>query len=100
MRKFLSFNNFKASRPNISETFTLVPLATFGGVFGKVKLNIPKTKEAIEANKKVFFIIPAFTFASESQRKTKLINKSGNDPSDSSPNPHGLEILFRDLSFD
>ena len=68
IKKFLSFNNFNASNPKISDTFTFVPGATLGGVFGSVKLNSPKTSEAIEAIKKVFFIKPAFTLASESHK--------------------------------
>ena len=72
--KFLSFNNFKASKPSISDILTFVPGKTLGGVFGSVKLNTPKTNEAIAANKKVFFINPAFTAVSESHKKAKLIN--------------------------
>ena len=73
MRKFLSFNNFSASNPKTSDTFISVPFAIFGGVLGKVKLNIPKISEAMEASRNVFFIKPAFTLCEESHKKTKLM---------------------------
>ena len=71
--KFLSFNSFRASSPSISEILTLVPGATLGGVFGRVKLKIPKINEAIEAIKKVFRNKPPFTADCASHKKTKLI---------------------------
>jgi hypothetical protein len=38
-KKFLSFNNFKASNPKISFMETFSPFVMEGGVFGKVNHN-------------------------------------------------------------
>src|SRR5690606_7911355 len=66
-RKFLSLNNFIASRPIIdaSEAFSL-SLTFTGGVLGNTKLNNPRTNEAIDAIRKVFFRNPAATPSDES----------------------------------
>jgi len=42
MRKFLSFSNPNASSPSVSTTLTFLDLSADGGVFGSVKLKIPK----------------------------------------------------------
>ena len=69
-RKFRSFKSDKASKPNISRKPTFSPLATTGGVLGKVKLKIPNTAEAIAVIKKVFFRAPAAKASVVSQKKT------------------------------
>ena len=56
-----------ASSPMISEIVTFSPLLTLGGVFGKVKLKIPKIKDAIAVIKKVFCSIPDCIPSVESQ---------------------------------
>ena len=47
MAKFLSFSSFNASSPMISFRLTFSLALLVGGVLGKVKLNNPKTSEAI-----------------------------------------------------
>ncbi|MNE49552.1 hypothetical protein D3C80_1440790 [compost metagenome] len=64
--KFLSFNNFNASRPIMSPILIFSSL-TFGGVLGKVKLNIPNTNAAIPAKRNVFLSIPSEIAVVESQ---------------------------------
>ena len=68
-KKSLFFNNFKASKPKISETVTFSFLLDLGGVNGKIKLNKPRTAEAIPAIKKVLRKRPPEIFAEESQWK-------------------------------
>ena len=62
-KKFLSFNNFKASKPKIPEIETVSSLFILGGVFGKKKLKTPKTTDTIAVIKKVFCNIPAAAFS-------------------------------------
>ena len=66
-KKFLSFNNFKASKPKILEIVTVSSLLILGGVLGKKKLKTPKTTDTIAVIKKVFCSIPATAFSLESQ---------------------------------
>ena len=65
----MSFNNFRASSPNISDILTFSPFATFGGVLGKVKLNNPRIADAIAVIMKVFCSKP---FSIPSDMKTRI----------------------------
>ena len=67
IRKFLLFKSLMASRPRISDKDNLSPFTAVGGVFERVKLNNPRTREAIAAIMKVFLKRPSETPSAESQ---------------------------------
>src|SRR5690606_20633290 len=70
-----------ASNPNTAERLGFaVPTFTIGGVFGKVKLNTPKTSEAIPAIKNVCFSNPSFIPCAESQPKELMASPATIQP--------------------
>ena len=73
-KKFRSFKRPKASSPIIWEMLDFSPFAE-GGVFGRVKLNRPSTKEAIEVIKNVCDKAPEAMFSMESHPKVKLMSR-------------------------
>ena len=62
-------------KPKMSDIDAFSSLLAEGGVFGKKKLNTPKTTEAMATIINVLDNIPAAIFASESHLKTKLMAK-------------------------
>ncbi len=48
-KKFLSFNNFSASKPSMSPIVGFAPVFPLGGVSGRTKLKNPRNAETPEA---------------------------------------------------
>ena len=67
IRKFLLFSILRASNPNKEDKATFSPLKMVGGVFGRLKLKIPRINEDIPAIAKVFLKSPSLTPSDESQ---------------------------------
>src|SRR6476620_4457295 len=72
IRKFLSFKSLSASTPMISPKLVFVP-AFGGGVLGRVKLKIPRTRERIDAIRNVFSSDAFFPHASHPIKKHATI---------------------------
>ena len=66
IRKFLSFNILRASRPNKDDSAIFSPLNTVGGVFGRLKLITPKSNEETPETANVFLKSPSDTASDES----------------------------------